>query len=723
MEGTGTIIIENFTKQFLNDTVPAHSVDHLILPKFKQPQSNGGVGCQIQANYFNWTLITQEKVALDIVQNGYKPHFKSKPPLVKNPEPHEYDLSEIQKEALDIEVQHFLDQNVIEPVNDLNSPGYYSCLFVRPRSNDSPNKWRCIFDISNLNKYILAPKFRMESTSTVRNFLKLNNYAVKLDLSDAFLHVPLHKNYRKYMRFFHRGRPYQFKSICFGANFSPYVFSYLINVVMKYFHKLNIDICAYLDDMLGQNPVPSTIKSQIKFVVQVMTHLGWTVNFDKSILDPTQLMDYIGLHIDFQLGMVYPPQDRWDKIQTLCKQFLNLNAATAKLWCSLLGLLTSCQDLTFFGRLWLRPIQLHLNNYWKNRKNLFQIIPVTQTCKEAIQWWTYNPNVMKGVPWTHPPPQLTIFTDSSNSGWGGTLENQTVSGIWTHPFIQEHINLKEMAAVEETLKYFKSSIQNKSIMIASDNSSTVSYLNKLGGTKSQSLLDKTVDILLWCKDHNITLRARHIPGRYNVISDQLSRRGQIISTEWSIHPSVINQIAAIWEKPHIDMFATRYNAKLNLYYSPVPDPKALAVDALAQSWENTIGYAYPPQALLQRVLNKINQENCIIYLVAPAWSSRSWYPSLLNLLIDHPRRVNPSRKLLKQPISSVYHQNPAQLNLHVWKLSRNTCWQKAFQNLLPKASARDVDKLQINCMRPAGDYMLVGVINGKSIRSKLLNNN
>ena len=430
MEETGTTI-KDFTKQYLNETVETKNDTPLFMPNFPTPIPKGGVGGKLQSQILNWKLITDDEFALSVIQNGYKPQFKEKPPLVRNPPPHEYDLSQEQKVALDNEVDTFLQNDVIEEVHDLNSPGFYSCLFVRPRSNDSPDKWRCIFDISQLNKYLVAPKFKMESANSIRNLLKLDNYCVKLDLSDAFLHVPLHRSFRRYMRFFHRGKVYQFKTICFGANFSPYIFSYLINTTMKFFHKLNIDIAAYLDDMLGQNPVSSTMKHQILYVVKVLQYLGWTVNLKKSILDPIQLMIYIGLQIDFRLGLVFPPQDRWIKIQNLTKYFLSITSTTAKLWCSLLGLLTSCQDLTYMGRLWLRPLQVHLNSHWKNRRNLFKQVPVTAECKEALLWWTDPHNVMQGVPWTYPPPELTLYPDSSDRGWGGTWRTRKSQGHGT----------------------------------------------------------------------------------------------------------------------------------------------------------------------------------------------------------------------------------------------------------------------------------------------------
>ena len=50
----------------------------------------------------------------------------------------------------------------------------------------------------------------------------------------------------------------------------------------------------------------------------------------------------------------------------------------------------------------------------------------------------------------------------------------------------------------------------------------------------------------------------YCPGCLNVITDMLSRQGQITQTEWSHHQGVF------------DMFATRYNCKLTKYVSPVP---------------------------------------------------------------------------------------------------------------------------------------------------------
>ena len=63
-------------------------------------------------------------------------------------------------------------------------------------------------------------------------------------------------------------------------------------------------------------------------------------------------------------------------------------------------------------------------------------------------------------------------------------------------------------------------------------------LNKEGGMKSGPLCALLSRILTWCTRNQVTLKARHIPGRLNVIADKLSQLGQTIQTEWSLNPEI-----------------------------------------------------------------------------------------------------------------------------------------------------------------------------------------
>ena len=132
----------------------------------------------------------------------------------------------------------------------------------------------------------------------------------------------------------------------------------------------------------------------------------------------------------------------------------------------------------------------------------------------------------------------------------------------------------------------------------------------------------------------IIVRARHSPGCMNVIADHLSRPNQSIPTEWSLHPEIVKRIFRVWGTPEVDMFATRSNSHLHRFMSPVPEPRALAVDALSQDWQGRSMYMFPPFPLLNRVMQKLRSTQAAeVILVAPWWPSQPWFPHLLRLCV------------------------------------------------------------------------------------------
>ena len=174
---------------------------------------------------------------------------------------------------------------------------------------------------------------------------------------------------------------------------------------------------------------------------------------------------------------------------------------------------------------------------------------------------------------------------------GRHLNECTARGIWSLPESELHINYLELKAVFLALKEFQDLCIHKIVLVATDNTTAVSYINKEGGMRSGPLCALLWRILTWCTRNQVALKARHIPGRLNVVADKLSQLGQTIQTEWSLLPEVFQTICSRWHRPQIDLFATRFNNKLPLFVSPVPDPLATAVDALSLPWEDLEAYA------------------------------------------------------------------------------------------------------------------------------------
>ena len=82
--------------------------------------------------------------------------------------------------------------------------------------------------------------------------------------------------------------------------------------------------------------------------------------------------------------------------------------------------------------------------------------------------------------------------------------------------------------------------------------------------------------------------------------------------------------------PASDLFATRFNNKLPQFVSPLPIPLAWAVDALSLLWEDLNVYAFPPVAILGKVVEKLQDHPCHrIILIAPGWPNMSWFWELV----------------------------------------------------------------------------------------------
>ena len=212
-----------------------------------------------------------------------------------------------------------------------------------------------------------------------------------------------------------------------------------------------------------------------------------------------------------------------------------------------------------------------------------------------------------------------------------------------------------------------------------DNSTVMAYVNKQGGTVSGALCSLTSRLLRWTESFDIHLNARYLPGQANVLADLLSLRGQVIGTEWSLHPQVARSLPRVWGNPSIDLFATSLNAKLPLYCSLVPDLQAVFEDAFHHPWDDLDLYTFPPFPLVGRVIARVRESSRVaMTLVAPLWPEKEWFADLLLLLTQLPLALPWWDSLLRQPHCNLFHQGVHSLNLHAWRLSSVTSESPGF---------------------------------------------
>ena len=130
-------------------------------------------------------------------------------------------------------------------------------------------------------------------------------------------------------------------------------------------------------------------------------------------------------------------------------------------------------------------------------------------------------------------------------------------GCWSEDQSQFHINILEMMAICLALKKAIKYIHYCCVMISTDNTTVVSYINKQGGIHSPNLCVEVWEIRHWCLEHDIMIRVGHIPGKFNILADCLSRLDRPLKTEWALDQSVANSIFQMLNYSNVDLFVSK----------------------------------------------------------------------------------------------------------------------------------------------------------------------
>ena len=267
------------------------------------------------------------------------------------------------------------NKNAVEPVENQNSLGFYNRLFLVPKPN---NRWRPILDLSTLNTFLNTESFKMETPETIRTSLQVGEWVTSIDFKDAYFHIPIHSQSRKYIRFHIQGQSYQFKALSFGLSTAPMEFTVMAKEVKLMALQRGIRIHQYLDDWLVRATSHQTcLQNILTFkLVALCRELGWLVNKEKSELDPKQVFNFVGYQFDLREGKVRPTPECWQTLTDKILSILSGPVCPVRHFMSLIGLLTATEKQVHLGRLHMRPIQWHLKNNWRVPESLEKVIPV-----------------------------------------------------------------------------------------------------------------------------------------------------------------------------------------------------------------------------------------------------------------------------------------------------------------------------------------------------------
>ena len=278
------------------------------------------------------------------------------------------------------------------------------------------------------------------------------------------------------------------------------------------------------------------------------------------------------------------------------------------------------------------------------------------------------------------------------------------SGIWEPHLQGSHINILELQAAFNALRLFCSLIRKKHVLIHSDNSTVVAYINHQGSMHSPRLCLLTRQIFLLALDLQISIWAAHIPAlttwsqTCSHVAKSVQPIGLYIGEWWS---TCLPRTSTSSRRRR--MFSSWSSAP----GSSIPSPGHQTLfRSIRQECQPTPSHRYPSS----RWFPSKSSGSCAVSsssLPFAFWPCQPWFPCLMQLLQD-------PDCIFQQGGSSspaeVRHSPPYPCGLHLtgWSLSSALSAWQAFLMRQQKWPS-EVDASQPGMSTTAGfDILLPG---------------
>lgn len=656
----------------------------------------------------NWREITSDPQILDIVQHCHI-EFADEFDETEISDMSCGKFSETESLVIQNEISKLLLMKVITEVEHVDGE-VISPIFIVPKKN---GEYRMIHNLKKLNEKISYFHFKMDTFESVIKLIKQNDFMASVDLRHAYYSVPIAEEHRKYLRFSWQNKLYEYTSLPNGICCAPRLYTKLMKPVYATLRKNGHTNAGYIDDSLLAADSYETCECNVKDTVALMTHLGFVIHEGKSVLIPTTKILFLGNWIDSVSMTVTLPIEKVHSIVLECRKLYNSRQVSIRYVAKVLGLMVSSFSAVEFGPLFYRNVERQKIIALKlNYGNFDAVMSVTSEMKDDLLWWIENLADQKRHI-SHKNPDMIITSDASLLGWGASCENHKIGGRWKVEELDFHINYLELLAISLALKSFAASKSNVHIQLKTDNTCALSYINNMGGIRSLQCNELSKQIWQWCRQRNIWISAAHVPGILNV-ADVASRHFND-NIEWMLNPDIFSMLTGIWGKPDIDLFASRVNRQLPRFVSWKPDAEAENVDAFSICWSDFYSYIFSPFSQILKCVQKLREDQGESLLICPYWPTQTWWTPMMEMLVDFPRIIPKSVKLLTIPGTDKVHPLHKKLVLLACRVSGKSLNNKKFQKNLSALSCVPGVSLHRNNILPLLNDGFLSVVKGKQV--------
>ncbi|KAM9954830.1 hypothetical protein ACTFIW_000933 [Dictyostelium discoideum] len=199
-----------------------------------------------------------------------------------------------------------------------------------------------------------------------------------------------------------------------------------------------------LENILIVGSTKEECLSNLKKTMDLLVKLGFKLNMEKSVLEPTQSITFLGLQIDSVSMKLLVPKEKKKSVIKEIRNFLKLDCCSPRKLASSKGKLIALNDAVIPFRLYTRRTnKFHSQCLTLANGDWDQSFPIPQYVKSEISHWLTVLNQWNGKEiCLFPSYDYVLTTDASESGTGTTLKkgNKTIK-TWTFQWSTTQSNM------------------------------------------------------------------------------------------------------------------------------------------------------------------------------------------------------------------------------------------------------------------------------------------
>lgn len=217
---------------------------------------------------------------------------------------------------------------------------------------------RPVLDLKNLNRTILVESFKMESLQFILLAINTKDWMLLMDLSNAYLHIPIHPGFQKYLRFAVGQQHFQYQSLPFGISMAPRMFTKILLPMIAYLREKGLRVHHYLNDILLLANSQQLLLQHRGILISTLHQFGWIINWNKSSLEPTQSMIFLGAELDTNANKVVLPQGKIGQLVQKIRRLMEATHLSSRTCLSILGSMSATFPMIRWSQWHMRTFQI-----------------------------------------------------------------------------------------------------------------------------------------------------------------------------------------------------------------------------------------------------------------------------------------------------------------------------------------------------------------------------